>query len=226
MKSEEFFREVDQELKRDRLAALWRRHGSLLVALVALPVIAAVGFVGWQAWQGRQLEAAASRLAAADALLAAGKSREAAASFAAVAEEGGGRADLARLRQAQALQVAGDAAAAETALDTLSADADADPILKGLAALVAATRELDTAEPAQLRQRLEPLATGGAPWRFSARELLALIDLRTGDVEAARRRLAELDQEVGLPAAQQRRVTELLASLGGPPAPPATAGAS
>ena len=39
MKSEEFIREVDEELRRDRIAMLWRRYGSVVLAVAVLIVL-------------------------------------------------------------------------------------------------------------------------------------------------------------------------------------------
>ena len=218
MKADEFVREVNEEMQRDRLFSLWRRYGALVVALALAAVVGTAAWVGWQAWQERRLEADAARFAAAENVLAAGKAKEASARFAAIAGDGGPQAALARLREADALQAAGDPAGALRSLHDLASSADAPPLLKGLGSVLAAQHELETATPAALRAELEPQAAVGAPWRFLARELLALVDLRTGDVEAARRRLTELGKEAGLPADQQQRISELLAAIGGPAA--------
>ena len=216
MKADEFVREVNEEMQRDRLLSLWRRYGVLVVALAVLLVVGTAGWVGWQAWRGRQLEADAARFATAETALKAGQAKAAAGQFAAIAGDGEPQGALARLREADARFAAGDRAGALAALHSLAANADAPPMLKGLAAVLAAQHELATATPAALRVALEPQAVAGAPWAFLARELLALVDLRAGDVEAARRRLTDLGKEAGLPPDQQQRVEELLAAIGGP----------
>jgi hypothetical protein len=217
VKSDEFIREVDEELQRDRLARLWTSYGRYVIAAAVLLVVGTAGWVGWEGWQERRLEAAGARLAAAEALLSQGKPREAADAFAAIASEASdSQAALARLREADALIAAGDAAGASRAMDAVAGAEGGDPIIKDMATLIAAGRELDTGDPASLRARLEPIAASATPWRLEARELLALLDLRAGEVEAARQRLTALSKEAGVTPDQQRRVDELLAAIGGP----------
>ena len=218
MKSDEFIREVDEELRRDRVATLWRRYGAILVGVAVLIVAGTAGKVAWDHWSERARAAEALRFAAAERALAANDTAGAAAQFAALAAEGKtGFAALARLRQAEAERERKDPAAATGALDGLAA-AGGDPILRELAALLAIEQDLGTADPATLRQRLEPLAGADAPWRNQARELQALVAIRAGDLDQARTILGELSREVGVLPSQQRRASELLQAIGGNPA--------
>ena len=73
MKSEEFIREVDEELRRDRIAMLWRRYGSVVLAVAVLIVLGTAGKVGWDQWRHRQGAAEAMRFVAAERALAAGQ---------------------------------------------------------------------------------------------------------------------------------------------------------
>ena len=221
MKSEEFIREVDEELRRDRLAVLWRRYGTLVVALAVLVIAGTAGKVGWDHWRQRERAAEALRFAAADAALTAGRQAEAAEQFAALAADGKtGFAALARLKEAQAKLALKDQAGAVAALDALAGATPDDPMLRQLGLLLVAQRQLDTADPAELTRTLEPLAASDAPWRNPARELLALVAIRAGELEKARPLLQELSVEVGVPPSQQKRAAELLQAIGGA-APPA-----
>jgi hypothetical protein len=215
--SEEFIREVDEELRRDQLAKLWRRYGALVVALAVLVVAATAAKVGWDQWRQRRMAAEAQRFAAAEEALAAGQDAEAAERFAALAAEGEtGYAALARLKEAEAKLELEDEPGAVAALERLSGEDGADdPILNGLGALLAVQRELDGGDPAELARRLEPLAAGDSPWRHRARELQALVAVRAGELERARGILTELSREVGVPPSQQRRAEELLQAIGG-----------
>jgi hypothetical protein len=225
VKSEEFFREVDEELQRDRLAAFWRRYGGLAVALAALLVLGTAAWVGWQAWQERRMAAEAAAYAAAVGDIG-GDPAAAAGRLEAFARDAGtGYAALARLREAEARLAAKDEPGAVAALEALAGDAGADPLLRDLAALLAAAHAIDDGDPAALRARLQPLAAPGAPYRYAARELLAVLALRAGDTAEARRVLEELGREAGLPPQQEQRVAQLLQALGGGAAAPAAADA-
>ncbi len=216
--SEEFIREVDEELRRDQLAKLWRRYGALVVAFAVLVVAATAAKVGWDQWRQRQMAAEALRFATAEEALAAGRDAEAAEQFAALAAEGDtGYAVLARLKEAEARLALKDDTGAVAALEQLAGEGGADdPILRDLGALLALEREIDGGDPAELGRRLEPLAAGDSPWRHRARELQALVAIRAGELERARGILTELSREVGVPPSQQRRAEELLQAIGGP----------
>ena len=106
-------------------------------------------------------------------------------------------------------------AGAVAALDSLAEAKPDAPLLRDLGLLLAAERQLDTADPADLTRTLEPLAVAGAPWRNPARELLALAAIRAGELDKARPILQELSVEVGVPPSQQKRAAELLQAIGG-----------
>jgi hypothetical protein len=80
---------------------------------------------------------------------------------------------LARLRGAAEL-AARDPKAAVAAYDDIAASSAAGQPLKDFAALRAAMLLVDTAPFGEVSRRLEPLAAVGAPFRHSARALLAL----------------------------------------------------
>lgn len=214
MKSDEFIREVDEELRRDRLLSIWQRYGRALIALVVLLVVGVAAWEGWKAWRGRQMAAAAEALLAIERDMAAGRWAEAASAFAVTAEGGEpGPAMIARLREAAALGRAGDADAVAGALGVLADRSDADPLLRQLATLLLAQHTLDSADPAELRSRLVPLAEAGQPWRNSARELLALLALRAGDTGQARALLDSIVDDVDTSPALRQRAEALRDNL-------------
>ncbi|MDF1586898.1 tetratricopeptide repeat protein [Marinimicrococcus flavescens] len=218
MKAEELFREVDEELQRDKLVALWKRWGGLAVGVVLLLVLAGVGWQGWQWWQHRQATEAARGFAAAEQLLAGGKPAEAAAAFSAFAEDApAGFAALARLQAATAALEAGDRKAAGAALETLAGDEGADPMLRDLAVVLGASLEVDEAPPAGIIARLEPLATETGAWRHLARELIAAAALRAGERSRAVEALEAMRGDAQTPRAARERADELLRALGAEP---------
>ncbi len=220
MKSEEFIREVDDELRHDRLMFLWRRYGNLVIAAALALVLGTAAMVGWQSWQMRDRKAEALQFAAAEDKLTTGSYKDAATAFATLAADGStGYAQLARLRQANALKKDGDPAAAQQALTALADDSGADPLLRQAAALLLVSAEIDKGDPAQLEARLEPLIAAGAPYRYTARELAAVVALRKADEAKARSLLDELSKDVGTPPGQKQRIDEMLQMLGGMPTP-------
>jgi hypothetical protein len=217
LKSDEFIREINEELQRDKLKALWDRFGNLVIAAAVLLVVGVAGYEGWKAWDHSQRHNEATRFAAAEAELAAQRWQAASSAFDGFAADASpGFAALARLREAAAFDGAADPAAASAALDRLAANSAADPLLRDLATLLSVSGQLDSGDPQSLRGRLVPLAETGRPWRASARELLAVLAIRTGEIQQARATLDELAKDGGLPRAQQQRIEALRQSLGTP----------
>lgn len=220
MKSEEFIREVDEELRHDRLMLLWRRYGNLVIGAAIAIVVGTAAMVGFQNWQQRDRKAEALEFAKADTQLASGSYKEASAAFATLAADGStGYAQLARLRQANALIKDGDQAGAEQALQALADDSGGDPLLRQAAALLLVSTQIDKADPAELETRLQPLIAAGAPYRWTARELAAVVALRKADEAKAKSLLDELSKDVGTTPQQKQRVDEMLQMLGGMPTP-------
>lgn len=215
MSSDQFIREVDEELQRDRWAHLWRRYGIYVIAAALLVVLATAGRVGWQAWTDRQQRLQGEAFARAEQALDEGDYATAAERFGEVAAEfGGGPAAVARLRRAMALIEAGEREAALEALERLAEGGAGDPLLHDLAGLLRVQLRIDEAPPAQLMDELEPLTDSGQPWRHTARELMALAALRAGDTERARDTLETIVDDSTTPASLRQRADELLRAIG------------
>jgi hypothetical protein len=209
-------REVDEELKQEQYALLWKRYGHW-VAGAAVAIVA--GVAGYQWWLGSQAElrtAEAARLSAAVALETQGKRGEAADAFALLAKEGKtGAALVSQFRRAEMLAAGGDVAGA-VAVYAQVASGGAPVIYRELAVIKEAMLTVDSAEPADLRKRLEPLTAATGAWRHSAMELLALLARRQGDDARARELYQRLADDASAPQGLRARAAEMLAALGAP----------
>jgi hypothetical protein len=183
----DFIREVDEEYRRDRAIQAWKRYQNWIIA-GALLIIAAAG--GWRWNEHRQrlaAEQAGSRFEAAIQLGREGKDKEAEDAFLEIARSGPpGYAMLARFRAAAEIGLR-DPAEAVKIYDALAADGSVDLLLQSAARLCAAYLRVDSADAAEMKRRVEPLAAPTGPFRHSARELMGLSALRAGDMEGAGR---------------------------------------
>jgi hypothetical protein len=215
--NDEFIREVDEEYRRERMAQIWKRYSGVIVG-VAILVVASVG--GWRYWQHReeiQAQEAAGRYE--EALRAARgeeNSDEAEKSLEAIARAApDGYRLLTRFRLAGELgqQSAEDGA---KAFDALAADGSVPQVWQDLARLRGAILRLD-GDPAAVRPTLERLATPTGAWRHSARELLGLSGLKSGDYDFAGRWFDQIAADRETPQALRQRL-ELYSALvaGGP----------
>jgi hypothetical protein len=192
-KNDTLFREVHEELRRERLEKLWDRYGIYIVLAAALLVL---GVAGYQYTQSRNLAAARAAGASYEEALrlaAEGKAEEAAKVFSSLVESGPqGYATLARLQLAGAAVEAGRAADAVAIYDALAREGGIDPLLKGYAQYQAAALRAGEADFTEMQNRLNDLTAGTSPWRYSARELLGLAALKAGRTEEARKAFEQL----------------------------------
>ncbi len=217
MSENEFFREVNDDYRRDQVARIWRRYSGVLIGLAVL-VVAAVG--GWRYWQHSEAlraEAAAARFDAAVRLTRDGKAEEGEKALDALAAEApAGYRLLARFRAAAE---AGKRNATEgaKAYDALADDNAIESGMRDLARLRAAMLRLDDANPALAVTSLQGLATPTNPWRASAREMLGVEALKRGDYEAAGRWFDQIAADRETPQGLRQRLEIYIALVAGGP---------
>src|SRR5687767_14090411 len=116
MSNETIFREVDEELRGDRLRALWKRFGPYIIgAAVAVVLVVAVN-EGWTWWQNSNAARSSDQFYAALALAESGDVAGAQESLNGVVAQGsGGYPTLAHFRQAALLAREGNTQAAVAA---------------------------------------------------------------------------------------------------------------
>jgi len=203
---ESLFREVDEEVRKEQIAKIWKRYGNVFVGLSIGIVVAVAGLKGWQYWQRVQAEKAGSAYFAAATLQQDQESEKALSAFETLAKGSHtGYATLARLRVADALAAAGKRDEAVKAYDALAADSSLDRSLRDVARVRAAWLLADAASANDLAKRLSGLDAKNSPWRDTVNEILALASYRAGDYGDADRRMNEIMASPDLtPAARQR----------------------
>ena len=212
--SDHLFREVDEDLQRDRYMRLWKRYGGLLGAGVVGIVALTAAWVGWQQYDLSQRRALSDRLAAAVAMADSDNPSAAINALEQLAGEGaGGYAALARLRAATLLVENGDPDAAVRMYDAVAADTSAPVWLRDLSTILGAQHGLTRADPSELERRLAPLATETSPWRYSARELTALAAMQAGERDRALELFRTLADDFAAPAGIRARAAEMLAAM-------------
>jgi hypothetical protein len=219
----DIFDEVSDDLRAERMAKLLRRYGGLLI-LAAILVLAAVG--GDQAWQWhvtQQNDAAASKYLAVtgrvdlqgaaitnDQRIAEAQQFE---SFAGSAPAG--YRTLADLRAAGLYADAGQTDAAEGLWNQVSADPQADVLLRQLADLLWAQHALGTAPNDAVAARLTPLTASDNVWHGLAQETQALLYLHEGKKDQAKALFSEIASDPSAPEGVRNRADGLLAQLNG-----------
>ncbi len=208
----DIFQEVDEEVRREQFKRLWERYGNYIIAACVL-VIAGVGaWRGYEWWETKRAAESGTAFERAVTLAEAGKPQEAEAAFAKLATDGtAGYRVLARLREAAELGQT-DPKAAVKAYDEIAADRSNGQVMQDLATLRIGFLLVDTASYADMRTRLEPLTGAERPFRYSARELLALSGWKQGDMGAARQWADAIISDPQTPAGARSRA-EVLSAL-------------
>ncbi|MFQ6017113.1 MAG: tetratricopeptide repeat protein [Kiloniellaceae bacterium] len=210
----DIFKEVEEELRRENVAKLWKKYGHYVIGVVVALVLGVAGVEGWQAYDlGRRSELS-DKFAAALDLASGGHSAAALESLAGLAGPGdGGYGGLAAFEEARLLAESGDLEGAIAIWDRIAESSVLGPGFRGVAALLSVIHQLDDGDPAALRARLEPLAAEGQPFRASAQELLALLALRRGDRQAARELYTAIADNRAAPSGIRTRATQILAAI-------------
>jgi len=185
----DIFHEVEEDLRRDQAAALWKKYGNYIIGGALVLVLAVAAPWGWQEYSTRkQLQASADFLSAAATADAA--QRDAALSR--LASDGGTYGVLSRFRLAESAIHAGDKARARNILGEIAKDGSADKPLRDLATIEAALLELEIGKPETAADLVKDLAKDGEPYRLSALEITGLAQLKGGDKAKAKATFEEL----------------------------------
>ncbi len=226
----DIFDELNSDFRAERLRQVALR---LAIPGIILVLLIGAGIAGWQVWRSRQAQAnaetavayaAAARDTAGPAAAdgASTPARAAAQSefdrLAGAAPEG--YRTLARLRAAALRAGTGDLSGALNDWDAVANDSAADPLLRDLARLLAAQRQVDAGDPSAIEARLQPLLQVNSPWRPLAQETQALLALRTGQADQAKELLRGLATDPAAPEGARGRANAMLTQLGEAPPPP------
>jgi len=205
----DIFREVEEDVRRERFEKLWEGLWQLRHVAVVL-LFAGIG--GWLKWEQYETK---ERQKVSDAFIAAQRitnPQSAASAFADLARTAPkGYAQVARLSQAGAMLTSGQR---DGAIDLYKQIAKDDSGLIGAVARLRAGWALaETASRTELVELLKPLDQPGNAWRLNAREVLAYADYRAMDTKSALTKYAELAADPESPQGLRSRAQAMAAFL-------------
>ncbi len=214
-----FLREVEQEVRRERMMRLLDRYG--VPALIVLGVLL-LGFGGYTLYANSAREAAerdANTFIVAERLLRDDKTDDARKDFERLANSGSGAyVPLAKMRLAAIALENGKPAEAKKLFDEVANTDGFDEKLRRHAALQSITLEIDKLSFDDAKARLNGFMGEADTWRHSARELLALAALRENQLADARQILTQLLTDQGAPQTIRQRAQILMAIASKEPA--------
>ncbi len=212
--NESFLREVDENLRRDKMSDFAKRYGKWLIVGVVLFLAAIAGWLYWQDRQKQQAAAQSEDLSAAYMDIGAGKTAQAKQRLQALeSADGDVIKALALLTQAALALDANDRAGALAKYKAL-ADGDMPAPYQELGLIRATALEFDAIKPEEVIARLQPMAKPGEPWFGTAGEMTAMAYLKQGQKQPAAKMFAAIAADKTVPETLRSRAAQIAGTLG------------
>jgi hypothetical protein len=211
MAESDIIREVEEDLRRERYEALWKRYGSFVIMAALVIIVGVAGYKGWQYWQQSRADGAGARYEGAMQFSRENKDADSVAALEALVKDApAGYQTLGRFRLAAEASNAGNKAGALALYQSLADDKIADAMLRSYAQLKAAELRVDDADFTEMQTRLTPLLADGQPWRHSARELLGLAAFKAGNSAEAEKAFVLLVADPDVPQGLRQRAEMMM----------------
>jgi len=207
-------REVDEALRQDQLADLWRRHGKAAVAVIVVGLLGLAGYLWWDNHSKDQAGKRGEELVLALDSAAAGNFGASEKHLGPLAEAGGASGAAARLTQAGIALEQNRAKDAQALFAKVAQDQDAPQPFRDLATIREVSIGFDTMKPEGVVARLKPLAVPGKPWFGPAGELLGLAYMKQGKNDLAGPLFAQISRDKEAPESLRRRAGQMAGLLG------------
>lgn len=208
--SDAFIREVDEDIRQKQLSGLWKKYGKFLIG-IAIGIIVIVG--------GRALYTNMNEskyLNEAQAYSDALKSDIGTISTALdtlLESEVEGYQIIATFKKAELAINDGDNVAAAAIFDHFIANANVPQIYKDMAAIQASLLMLDSETTDQTRSRLSLILNGANNFQYLGQELIALSELKSGNIDEAKTRFSALTENLEAPDTVKNRVAQYLSVI-------------
>ncbi len=211
---ESFFREVEEDYRREQTARFFKTYGAYLIA-GAFVILAIVGGYKYET-QRRAAQAASGGDALSDALnlVEAGNQDEAEKALANLAGNGSGAYRvLARLHAAAELVAKKQLESALQDYRGVADDSAAPTSLRDFARIQVAALSVDKESYESLSRQLESFRSGTSEWRFAAKEILGLAAYKEGKNAEAEQLYREIMSDGEAPPGMRQRAQVMLALL-------------
>ena len=205
----DIFQEIDEDLRQDKVARLWKAYGKYLVALAVfiILVIASYRFIEHKNEKNREQTSELYELASETDR--SGNKKAAIELFSdEMFDENIGYSIISRLKKAALAKSNNDLEGAEIVLKEIITNEDIPLYLRDLARL-----KLFASDSDNNSSQLEVLIEEEGPWKFLALELKGGIQLEGGNLKEARSIFKELTDDANTPNNLRRRASEILKAL-------------
>ena len=210
-----FVREVDENLRRDRMNELARKYSGWITAVLILFLGAVGGFIYWQNHRVEQSGKQVEQLSQVFADVGSGKTSAAPKQLDELANSGSKavRASALFTRAALALQQ-NDVKLATAKYREIAGDDGLPKPYRDAALLRQTALEFDSLKPEEVIARLRPLAEPGNPWFGSAGEMTAMALIKQGKKGEAGQLFARIARDKQVPETLRARSVQIASTLG------------
>ncbi|WP_018689444.1 tetratricopeptide repeat protein [Ahrensia kielensis] len=218
MSDDSFIREVEEELRSDRLKSFWDRFGTFIIGAAVLLVVATAATRFYDYYTSSKANESGDRFLVALNLANDGKSEEALTALQGLEKDGFGQYPvLARMRAATVLANDGKVDEAVGMFDAVAADSSVPVAIRDIAKLRAGYALVDTAEYEEVAKRVEVLSSTENTLRHAAREAMGLAAWRAEKFADAQTFFSDIinDEQSPSGVAQRARIMlELITASG------------
>lgn len=206
------FQEIEEDLQRQRIEALWKKYGSTLLSCALIIIVVTALVMGWKSYRHNHSQQDTSGLAQIVIDQEAQKPQDMIEALMAYdkAHQGTAQSAIARLYAAQEAATQSQTAKALELYDSVASDQKIPAVYAQLANLLYVLTDMDEGEPAKLEARLQPLMQKDVIWRFMAYELAGHLAYHAGDLAKAKALFVELINMDGVPPGIMKRASDML----------------
>jgi hypothetical protein len=213
--NETFLREVDENLRRDRLQDFGKKYGIWLIAAVVLFLAATGGWIYWQQKQVQKSGEQVEQLAQIYRNFGAGDLTSGSRKLDELGKSGSEGVRTSALFASAALAIEqNNLKLATDKFREIAADDGLPKPYRDLALIRQTALEFDRLKPEEVISRLQPLAKPGQPWFGSAGEMTATALIKQGKKEEAGRLYASIAKDSTVPEAIRERSVQIASSTG------------
>ena len=214
---DDIFKEVDEELREERLTKIWKRIGPYGVGILSGAIIITSAVIGYREYDETQRQNWGVQFAEAMNLSEEGNWQESLDLFDTLTEKTNlGYKTLSLFQAASLYARNGNKEKALEIYQSLESEA-LDENFQDLATLMLIYLQFDNADPEILEKRIEKLASKGNPWYYNAVELKGFLFAKQKNKEKQIEIFNILSKDNKAPEGVRTRANDMLAILGEEP---------
>jgi len=214
---DDIFKEVDEELREERLTKIWKRIGPYVIGILSGAIIITSAVIGYREYDETQRQNWGVQFAEAMNLSEEGNWQESLDLFETLTEKTNlGYKTLSLFQAASLYAKNGNKEKALEIYQSLESKA-LDENFRDLATLMLIYLQFDNADPEILEKRIEKLASKGNPWYYNAVELKGFLFAKQKNKEKQIEIFNILSKDNKAPEGVRTRANDMLAILGEEP---------